>query len=301
MDYFVLVFLGALWGASYLFIKIGGEQLPPITFVAARTTIAGISLLLVALARREKLPPLGSSLWKWLIAIGLLNSAVPYTLITWGELHVSSGLAAILVGAMPIFTVLLAHWRLHDERLKPRKVVGILIGFAGVVVLFLPDLENGLQWSLVGGAAILAAAISYASAAIVARLHLKSLPHVSVALGQMITASLILIPISLLFDHPWTLSPTPIAVGALVTLAVFGTAFAYLIYYWLIAHVGATRTSLVTYISPVVAVILGAVFLNESLEWNTLVGLILIIAGVGLVTSLSLGGRRAQAVTPVAE
>lgn len=292
MDYFILVLLGSIWGASYLFIKIGGESVPPVTLVAMRTSLAGITLFLVLLARREKLPPRSSPLWKWLALMGLLNSVIPYTLITWGEHYISSGLAAILIGMMPIFVVLFAHWMTLDERMTPRKVIGVIAGFIGVAILFLPDLFQGAAFGLLGGIATITAAVSYALATIYARRHLKGESHVQVAFGQMLTASLVLIPLSLVFDHPWTLAPTPASLASIVTLAILGTAFAYLLYYWLIAHVGATRTSLVTYISPVIAVVLGAVFLQEPLYWSTLVGLVLIIAGVGLVSNLQLGKSR---------
>lgn len=289
MAYLLLILLGSIWGASYLFIKIGGEYVTPVTLVAIRTTIAGMVLFVAMLARREKLPPRNAPIWKWLAVMGLLNSVIPYTLITWGEHYISSGLAAILVGAMPIFTVLLANWMTPDEKMTPPKVVGVISGFIGVVILFLPDLWSGVAFNLFGGLAVITAALSYALATIYARRHLKGESHMTVAFGQMLMASVILIPASLLLEQPWTLKPTPLAMGSIVTLAVVGTAFAYLMYYWLISNVGATRTSLVTYISPVIAVILGAVYLQEHLQWTTLVGLVLIVAGVALVTNLQLG------------
>lgn len=297
MAYLLLILLGSIWGASYLFIKLGGEYVTPVTLVAMRTTIAGVVLLLAMVVRRETFPPLRSPLWRHLAVIGLINSVIPYTLITWGEVHISSGLAAILVGAMPIFTVLLAHWLTHDEKLSQRKIFGIAAGFVGVVILFLPDFLNAAMANLLGGLATVAAALSYAYATIYARRHFKGQPHVTVAFGQMVMASLILIPASLILEHPWTLTPTPLALGAIVTLAILGTAVAYMMYYWLVANVGATRTSLVTYISPVIAVVLGAVFLNEHLQWTTVAGLVLIIMGVGLVTNLQLGLPRGQVAT----
>lgn len=296
MAYFILLLLGSIWGASYLFIKVGGESVPPVTLVMMRTTIAGLVLFLTLNLRREKLPPINAPIWKWLAALGLFNSVIPYTLITWGEIYISSGLAAILVGAMPIFTILFAHWLTHDEKLTPRKIAGVVAGFVGVVILFLPDFLNAASANLYGGLAVVGAAISYAFATIIARRHLKGQSHVTTSFGQMLMASIILIPASLLLDRPWTLTPTPIALGAIVTLAVLGTAFAYLMYFWLIANVGATRTSLVTFISPVIAVILGAVILGEKLEWTTGVGLVLIIVGVGLVTNLQIGMPRAKRI-----
>lgn len=289
MSYLFLILLGSIWGASYLFIKVGGADVTPITLVAMRTSLAGIVLFVALKARGEKLPARDAPIWKWLVVMGLLNSVVPYTLITWGETRISSGLAAILVGAMPIFVVLLAHWMTHDEKLTPSKSIGIATGFVGVVILFLPDVMEAATANIFGGLAVIAAAMSYALATIYARRHMKGYSHVTVAFGQMLMASVILIPLSLLLEHPWTLKPTPVALGAIATLSILGTAFAYMLYYWLIENVGATRTSLVTYISPVIAVILGAVLLGEELHWATLVGLVLIIAGVGLVTNVRAG------------
>ncbi len=284
MPYFILVLLGSIWGASYLFIKVGGETIPPITFVLGRVAFAGVTLFVIMLARRERMPALREPVWRWLAAMGLLNSVIPYTLITWGETRVSSGVAAILVGTMPIFTVLLAHWLTEDEKLSSMKVAGMLLGFLGVVVLFLPDLAQGATFNLVGGLAIVLAAVSYAFASIQARKHLRGFSHTMVALGQMIVATLILMPMSLLVDQPWTLQPSLLSIASLLTLAIVGTALAYLMYYWLIENMGATRTSLVTYISPVIAVFLGVIVLNEPLDWTVFVGLAGIIAGVVLVT-----------------
>jgi drug/metabolite transporter (DMT)-like permease len=292
MAYFLLILLGAIWGASYLFIKIGGETVPPVTLVMMRTTIAAIVLFFAIKLRREPLPPRNAPIWKWFAIVALINTVIPYTLITWGEHYISSGLAAILIAAMPIFTVIFAHFMTHDEKITPRKVVGILAGFIGVVILFLPDLGGGEQLYLAGGLAVLIAAVSYALATIFARRHFKGTSPTIASFGQMGMSSLVLIPASLLLDKPWTLSPSAASLSSIFTLAILGTAIAYLIYFWLIAHLGATRTSLTTYVSPVVALFLGWLVLGEMLHWSMLAGLVLIVAGVGLVTNLqlSLGG-----------
>lgn len=301
MAFFILILLGSIWGASYLFIKVGVDGgVSPVTLVAMRTALAGITLFGMILLRREKFPPRRAPIWKWLVLLGFLNNVIPYTLITWGETRISSGLAAILVGAMPIFTVILAHYMTHDEKFTPRKVIGMVAGFIGVVILFLPDflqlttLHAAATANIFGGLAVVVAAVSYATATIFARRHTKGYSHTFIAFGQMLMASIALIPASVLLEQPWTLSPTAQALVSIFILATLGTAFAYLLYFWLIARVGATRTSLVTYISPVIAVILGAVVLNESLQWTMVVGLVLIVAGVGLVTNLQLGGTKGQ-------
>ncbi len=284
MSWLILLALGTIWGASYIFIKIGGAEIPPITFVAGRTSIAALALFLAMRARRESLPPLRRNIWIPLIGLGIFNSVIPYTLITWGETEISSGLAGILTGTMPIFTVLLAHFLTHDEKLNANKIIGVMIGFAGVIVLFLPDLQNGLKLSLVGEVAVVVAALSYAFAAIIAHRYTHGISHLAAPFGQLFTASLILIPLSLVIDRPFNLHPSFPAIGSLLTLALLGTAFAYLLYYWLIEHTGATLTSLVTYIIPISAVILGAVVLHERFDWTAFAGLFGIIAGVALVT-----------------
>src|SRR5512138_3121919 len=151
--WFILLLLGAIWGASYLFIKVGGAEIPPFTFVAVRTIVAALALFLVLRARNEALPRSRRE-WLPLIAMGVFNGVIPYTLITWGELHISSGLAAILTAAMPLFTVVISHYWTHDERLNLTKVVGIVVGFLGVAVLFLPELRQGIQLGFWGEFAV---------------------------------------------------------------------------------------------------------------------------------------------------
>lgn len=296
MAYFYLILLGSIWGASYLFIKVGGEVVPPLTLVFSRTAIASVVLFVTLRVKGERLPRWNDAIWKWFVLMGVINTVVPYTLITWGELYISSGLAAILIATLPIFTVLLAHWLTHDEKITPRKLLGVMAGFVGVVILFLPDLAQGQELFLAGGVAVLGAALSYAIAGIYARKTLKGVSPISSAFGQMLTAAVMILPASLLVERPWTISPTPASIFSILMLGVVGSGFAYILFYWLIAQVGATRTSLVTYVSPIVALILGAVILQEPLHWTMVVGLGLIIGGVGLVTNLQLSFGKEQGV-----
>ncbi|MCC7165336.1 MAG: EamA family transporter [Anaerolineae bacterium] len=296
MAYFYLILLGSIWGASYLFIKVGGEVVPPLTLVFSRTAIASVVLFVTLRVKGERVPRWNDAIWKWFVLMGVINTVVPYTLITWGELYISSGLAAILIATLPIFTVLLAHWLTHDEKITPRKLLGVMAGFVGVVILFLPDLAQGQELFLAGGIAVLGAALSYAIAGIYARKTLKGVSPISSAFGQMLTAAVMILPASLLVERPWTISPTPASIFSILMLGVVGSGFAYILFYWLIAQVGATRTSLVTYVSPIVALILGAVILQEPLHWTMVVGLGLIIGGVGLVTNLQLSFGKEQGV-----
>jgi drug/metabolite transporter (DMT)-like permease len=294
MNWLMLFLLGTIWGASYLFIKVGGAEIPPLTFVAGRTIIASAALFVGLLVRREGIPSLRRRTWLPLVAMGVFNSVIPYTLITWGETEISSGLAGILTAAMPIFTVLIAHLATRDEKLNANKVTGVIVGFIGVVILFLPDLQSGVKLSVLGDTAVVVAAFSYALASVIAHKYVGGVSHLGASFGQLLTASIILLPLSLVIDRPWGLHPSLAATASLATLALLGTAFAYVLYYWLIDHTGATSTSLVTYIIPVSAIILGAVVLHERFDWIAFAGLVGIIAGVGLVTRQS----AAQVVIP---
>ncbi len=189
ISWFVLISLGAIWGASYLLIKVGGAEIPPFTFVAGRTLIASLALFVALRLRHESLPRSRRE-WLPLIAMGVLNGVIPYTLITWGETHISSGMAAILTAAMPLFTVILAHYWTHDERLTPSKIVGITLGFLGVVVLFWPELRQGIHLEFWGELAVVIAAASYAAATLVARKHLQGRVLQPVGFDEYLEAAL---------------------------------------------------------------------------------------------------------------
>lgn len=284
MKWFILILLGTIWGASYIFIKWGGEEIGPLTFVAGRVSIATLSVALVLMAKREAFPARRRSLWWPLVVMGMTNGVIPYTLITWGETQIPSGLAGILVATMPIFTMLFAHGMTHTDKLNANKLFGIAVGFVGVVILFLPDLNQGITLSLIGTLVTVIAAISYGFATAFAHRYVKGVSNLGAEFGQMLSASIVLVPISLAIDHPWTLHPSIRAIGALLILAIVNTAFAYLLYYWLIEHAGPTSTSLVTYISPVSALLLGVLIGHETYDWTAFAGFAAIAAGVLLVS-----------------
>jgi drug/metabolite transporter (DMT)-like permease len=300
MSWIILILLGAIWGASYMFIKIGVSEIPPLSFVAGRTLIAAIALFVVLRLRGETLPRARRA-WQPLIAMGIFNGVIPYTAITWGELHITSGLAAILTAAMPLFTILLAHYWTRDERLTTIKALGVIVGFVGVAVLFMEELSRGFQLEFWGQLAVVLAALSYAVATLVARKFLGGVSHVVAATGQLGSAALWMLPLSLAFDNPLALRPSLAAIGSLVILALLGTAFAYVLYYWLVEHTGATRTALVTYLIPITGVLWGAVWLNEPLRGDALLGLALIIAGVGLVNRSAASQPGEQAISQPAD
>ncbi len=298
MPWFVLLLLGAIWGASYLFIKVGGAEIPPFTFVAVRTVVAAAALVAFMGLRREEWPNL-RRMWLPFLTMGIFNGVIPYTLITWGELHITSGLAAILTAAMPLFTVIISHYWTHDERLTPIKTLGIFVGFLGVIVLFLPDIRQGIQMEFWGEFAVVVAAASYGLATVIAHKHMHGVTHTAAAAGQLVSAAIIMVPLSLLFDQPMGLRPSPAAIGSLLTLALLGTSFAYVLYYWLIEKTGATRTALVTYLIPITGILWGAFLLSEPLAWEDLVGLLLIILGIAFVNHRSAPQQEPLAVAPV--
>jgi drug/metabolite transporter (DMT)-like permease len=275
VDLVWLLILGALWGSSYLFIKVAVAEVPPLTLVAARLVL-GAAILWVLLRATGQSMPRSRAMWGAFAMMGLLNGAVPYSLIFWGEQYIPSGLAALLQSTMPLFTVLLAHLLANEERMTLAKVAGVVIGFVGVGLLMFSDLQ-------LGQAAIVVSSVSYAGAAIFARSRLRGQPALVSTTGQLTMGALFILPLSLVVDRPFHVSPSAAAVGSWLGLTLLGTVVAYVIYYALIERTSATFVSTVTYIVPVNGLILGALVLSEPLTGTLLVSLGLILVGVLLV------------------
>jgi drug/metabolite transporter (DMT)-like permease len=281
----VLLGLGAIWGASFMFIKVGGEEMQPFALVEMRLALAGLVMVLVC----TRVPGIFAAMranWKPLVVLGLFNCAVPYTLITWGETYISSGLAAIYNACAPLWAAVLGLFWLWGERLSPGRMLGVLIGFAGVVLVVSGDLgetsSRGPE-QFIGHAAVLLAALSYAFAGIFGRRMLKGVPSLAPATGQLITGALMLLPLALL-QVPQQM-PSVTALGAVAILAIAGTALASLMYYWLLARVGATRTLLVTYLLPIFALAWGALSpLNEPITLTAVLGLTLVMLGITITS-----------------
>jgi len=298
-SYLLLLLLSAIWGASFLFIKIGVAEMGPLTFAMLRVMIGSAILLLVLAARRERLPR-DRALWRHFLVTGLFNALIPFSLIAWGTQYIPSGLSAILNATTPIFTLILAAL-FGDERLRLGRVLGVLLGFGGIAVLTYPQLQQGFQASLWGELAVVLGSLSYAIAIVYARRHLAEQPPLTNSLGQLLMGSLLFIPFAL-GEQPWTQHPSWRAVGALLALSIVGTALAYLIYYRLIRELGATATALVTNIVPVFGIFWGWLILSERLSWHAFAALAMILAGVVLVNNL-LARRRPRPVakTPAGE
>ncbi len=280
-EWYLLLTLTLLWGGSFFFTGIAVKELPPFTLVLARVGLATLLLqgAILVLGRR---PPWRH--WPAFLVMGLLNNAIPFSLIVWGQTSIASGLAAILNATTPLFTVLIAHAVTTDEKLTGPRLVGCGLGFAGVALMLGPDLGH-MGDDLWPQLAVLAGAVSYACAGVWGRrFAARGLAPVETAAGQVTASSLLLLPLVLLLDRPWTLAlPGPEAWAAIAGLALLSTALGYVVYFRLLASAGATNLLLVTLLMPLLAVWLGIAFLGESLGTVHLAGMALIAAGLAAI------------------
>jgi drug/metabolite transporter (DMT)-like permease len=279
-EWAMLLSLAVLWGSSFFFFKVMVAALPPFTIVLGRVGLSALILNVWLVLRRDYMPASARS-WGAFVVMGLMNNVIPFTLIVFGETRIASGLASILNATTPIFTVLAAHWLTTNERLTLGKIIGVAAGFAGVAVLIGPDALAGLgSGDLIGEAACLLAAVSYAFAGIYGR-RFRGLDPIKVATGQITGSTLLLIPFVVIVDRPWTL-PIPGADvwGAMIGIAVLCTVTAYILYFRILATAGATNLLLVTFLLPVTALLLGWLVLGENIAPRAFGGIALI--GLGL-------------------
>ncbi len=283
-EWLLLITLSVLWGGSFFFSKVALTEIPPLTLVLARVGLAAIMLNLLALTKGEL--STNSKLWRQFWVMGILNNLIPFSLIFWSQTEISSSLASILNATAPLWTVVLAHCLTQDERISGSKFIGLLLGLLGVVVLMGPSVWGAFNFSqdlnLFAQLAVLAAALSYAFAGIFGR-RFRSLgvSPLSVAAGQLTCTTIMILPVASLIERPWMLAiPDLTILGAVLGLAILSTALAYMIYFKLLAAVGATNLMLVTFLIPITALILGLVFLGEALANHQIVGMVLV--GLGL-------------------
>jgi drug/metabolite transporter (DMT)-like permease len=292
-SYWPLLFLlASIWGASYLFIKVAVEDIEPAPMAAARTLVAGAVLagyLVIALGRSRALRELRAS-WRPALVLGALNAAVPFWLVAWGEKHIDSSVAGIAQATVPIFTFLLATRFLPHEEVGTSRIVGVAIGFLGVAVLAGLDPTGG-WWGVAGTLAVVLSSLAYASSGIYGQLRVQTVAGPVLATGSMLAAGLILLPLAL-FQLPANV-PDAEAIGSLLALTVLGTAFAQLVLFRMLRLYGSRRLSLVTFLMPGLAVVYGAVLLDEPLTVASLGGLLLILAGVALASGVELLRSRA--------
>lgn len=286
----LLLALATLWGASYTFIKIGVETIPPITLIAARTLIAGLILLVVLWWRGLHLPR-DAATWARFLVQACLNSAIPFTLIAWAERTVDAGLATILNSTTPIFAFLLTAAITRHEQVTARKLFGVAAGMAGICLIIGMQALNGLGDELRAQLAVVVASICYAGAAIFGK-NFRGLDPMMPAAGSLICGAIILIPLSLAVDRPWTLAPSGGSLLALLALSVFSTALAFAIYFRLIHTLGSVGTTAQAYLRVPIGVAIGVVFLGETVTSTAGIGLVCVIAGV---VAMTLPGRKQKA------
>lgn len=285
-EWLLLIALSVLWGGSFLFAKIAVTHVPPLVVVWLRVCIAAAILLALLPAFGVKLPRDGR-FWRDVAIMGMLNNVIPFTLIFWGQQEIGASLAGILNATTPFFTVLLAHALTRDERITGAKLAGLLIGIAGVAAMIGPDALKGL-----GGAglaatlaqlAMLGAAFSYGCANIFGR-RFRDRPPMALAAGQLSLSALIVTPVILATQAPWTLPVPPAeAIAAIVALAVASTALAYVIFFRILGKAGATNMALVTFLVPASAILLGVLILGESLAPRHLLGVLAIVCGLAAI------------------
>lgn len=291
-----LILTATLFGSSFLFTKMSVAGIPPLTLAAGRAALAAVAVFVSLRLSGRRLPSPGRG-WIPIVLIGLLTAAIPYAAVAWGQLHIDSSLGGIMFGTIPVFSVLVAPLVLAEEHLTPGRVIGVLIGFGGVILAIGPEALSGLGAQLLGAGVTILAALSYATGNIYARTQ-GSLNPVVLAAGQLIVAAAVLVPASLLFDAPWTLSPDTAQLSSLAAMALFSTAVPVLLMFWLIRTAGASNTSLLAFFIPVAAVLLGVAVLGEHLGWFAITGFGLIILGAALVTSnIRFGGKETSRAT----
>jgi len=287
----IFIGLGFMWGSSYFFIKIGvDEGLPPLTLVSGRLFFGSLILAAIVLLSREPLPR-SARQYGHLLVMSVVNVVLPFFLITWGEQSIDSALAAILNATVPLFVIVVAPLFLPDEHVTLNRVVGLTIGFAGVLILFVPGLGVLEGNSLLGWLALIGSSISYALGNVYAKRNVKGLRPMIPAFFQIGLAFVITTGLALVIERPiGRVVVTPQAFLAVLWLGVVGSAFAYVAYFRILAAWGATRTSLVAYLLPIVGIALGTL-IGEAITWYRVLGTALIIGGVGLVNS-KYGRRR---------
>jgi drug/metabolite transporter (DMT)-like permease len=289
-EWLLLVSLSVLWGGSFFFVEVALQAFGPFTVVLGRVGLAAITLW--ALIGLKGLPiPKSPAVWHAFFCMGAINNIIPFSLIVWAQTEISGSLASILNATIPLFTVLVAHAFTRDEKLSPGKMLGVTTGFIGVVVIIGPDALSGIGANTVAQLAVLCAAVSYSFAGVFGR-RFRSMSPLVVAAGQITCSTIVLAPLALLLEQPWT-APAPGfgAAGALIALAVFSTALAYILYFRILATVGATNLLLVAFLIPVSAMLLGIPILGETLGLADAGGMLLIFTGLA-----AMDGRLAKMI-----
>jgi drug/metabolite transporter (DMT)-like permease len=287
LEWALLLGLSVLWACSFFFNAVALKEIPPLTVALLRVALAA-AILLVALKAYEMKMPADPRIWAAFFGMGLLNNALPFGLIVWGQTHIASGLASILNATTPLATVLVAHFLTADEKMTGNRLAGVIVGLLGVVVMIGPEVLQGFGVNVAAQLACLAAALSYAFAGVFGRRFKRlGIAPMITATGQVIASTVILLPVALVVEQPWALvMPGLPAWGAIAGIALLSTALGYVIYFRILATAGATNLLLVTFLIPVSAILLGSLVLGERLDAKHFAGMALIGAGL-----LAIDGR----------
>ncbi|GAA4749772.1 DMT family transporter [Sphingomonas daechungensis] len=283
-DWMTLIGLAVIWGSAFFCIHVAVHSVPPLTYVWLRVTIAAAALWGYLAWRREP-AGLPKSVWGSMILLALLNNVIPFVLFGWGQTHIASGLASILNATTPIWGVIVAHVFTQDERMTPRKIAGVLLGFGGVALMIGPDLLGSIGNNVLAQLACVTAALLYALAGVWARrFKRQGVSPLSVTTGQLTASAIVMLPVALIFDRPWVQAIPPLnALAAIAVLAVICSAYAYILYFRLIDSAGATNALLVTLLVPPVAIVMGALILGEVIEPRDFAGLGFIALGLAAI------------------
>lgn len=296
-DWAILGVLALIWGGAFFLIGVAVRHVPPFTYVLLRLMLAATAMWAMLLWRRQ---PLGlpREAWGAIVLLALLNNALPFTLFGWAQTHIASGLASILNATTPIWGVIVAHLFTADEKITPRKLAGVLVGFAGVAVMIGPGLLDSLGGGVLAELACVVAALAYAMAGVWARRFKKmGVSPFSVTTGQLTVGAAMLLPVALIGDRPWTMAWPPLqAWAAIAALAIVCTAFGYVLYFRLIDRAGATNALLVTLLVPPTAILLGVLFLGEVIAPHDVAGLGLIALGFAAIDGRLLARLRRPAL-----
>lgn len=278
--WFVFILLGAIWSSSFLWIKIAVREISPITLVAYRVLFGLLFSILIILIQRTKIPRDFKS-WLPFIILGISNVAIPFFLISWGEQAIDSAVAAILDSTVPLFTIIIAHFLLHDDKMTWPKVIGLLTGFAGVIILMSKDI-GGSPSSVLGQIAVVAACLFYAGSSVYARKSTQDASGLFRGAGPLVSSTAVMWVAAFAIEQPVKVPQLSITWIALLWLGILGSGFAFILNYYLIHEIGPTRTTMVTYLFPLGGVTLGVLFLHELITWQLITGAILIVASLAV-------------------
>jgi drug/metabolite transporter (DMT)-like permease len=274
--------LGVIWSASFLWIKIAVREVGPFTLVGFRVVFGALTGILAAALLHTPWPR-DRATWFTCAILGITSVAVPFVLISWGETVIDSAIASILNACVPLFTIVLAHYFLRDDRMTLQKVMGLLMGFGGVVILLSRDFQAGEHSSFLGQAAVVLASLFYAGSTVFARKKTGHIPGLVRGTAPLVTASIFMWAFIPFIETPVILPTLPISWLALLWLGVLGSGLALYLWYYLLHEIGPTRTTLVSYIFPLGGVVLGVIFLHEQLTWQLFVGALLIVVSLVVV------------------